>query len=376
MLTINASVLLEAIKTVSPAVPSRPTHPILGNIIVETKGNQVTLKAFDLSTGIIVTIPNIEVTVETVIALPAKLFESIVGSLEGDVTFVFVDIDPDSQNKQIGLKDKDSYSKISFLSADEFPELPEVTENSIEFDTEIFKALASATLYSCSTDETKQVLTGVHIDSQPQKIEFASTDGHRLTKASHTWEEPNTSEPVALTIPAKSISSILKVVDSTKSFTLFFDDNQIGIKTDNKTITTRKLEGAYPAYNQLVPAHFEKKAIFNTKAFTKALNFASLATDDKNQLIVLSFRKGKDICTIYAQNQSVVSNQSNCPTEVTGIDDIFEIALNYKYASEAIKNLKCGEFTLNMNLDIQPVTMTPLGGANITALVMPVKIVR
>jgi DNA polymerase-3 subunit beta len=370
MLTINASVLSEAIKTVSPAVPSRPAQPILGNIIVETKSNQVTLKAFDLSTGIIVTIPNIEVTVETAIALPAKLFGEIVGSMEDEINILLID------ENQIGLKDKDSYSKISFLSADEFPELPEVTENSIEFDTEIFKTLASATLYSCSTDETKQVLTGIHIDSQPKKIEFASTDGHRLTKASHTWEDPNTSDPVALTIPAKSISSILKVVDNTESFTLFFDDNQIGIKTDNKTITTRKLEGAYPAYNQLVPARFEKKANFNTKAFTKALNFASLATDDKNQLIVLSFRKGEDICTISANSQSVASNQSNCPTEVTGIDDIFEIALNYKYASEAIKNLKCVEFALNMNGEDQPVTMTPLGGSNITALVMPVKIVR
>ena len=370
MLTINASVLSEAIKTVSPAVPSRPTHPILGNIIVETKGNQVTLKAFDLSTGIIVTIPDIEVTVETAIALPAKLFGDIIGSLEGEIVFAILD------DNQIGIKDKDSYSRLSFLGTDEFPKLPEVTENSIEFDTEIFKSLASATLYSCSTDETKLVLTGIHIDSQPKRIVFASTDGHRLTKASHDWEEPNTSEPVALTIPAKSISSILKVVDSTESFTLFFDDNQVGIKTDNKTITARKLEGGYPAYNQLIPAKFEKRAIFNTKAFSKALNFASLATDDKNQLIILSFRVGEETCTISANSQSVASNQSNCPTEVTGIDDIFEIAFNYKYASEAIKNLKCVEFTLNMNGEVQPVVITPLGGSNITALVMPVQIVR
>lgn len=370
MLTINASVLSEAIKTVSPAVPSRPTHPILGNIILETKGDQVILKAFDLSTGIVVTIPDVEVTVETAIALPAKLFENIIGSLDGEITFAILD------DNQIEVKDKDSKAKISFLPSDEFPELPEVTENSIEFNTENFNTLSSTTLYAASTDETKQILMGIHINSKPEKIEFAATDGHRLVVASHSWDELNESESVALTIPARSFHSILKVIDHTDSFTLFFDDNQIGIKTKNKTITTRKLEGVYPVYRQLMPVSFEKKAVFNTKAFLKALSFVSITLDDKNQLVKLTFDEKNELCILSSSTQDVADNQSNCPTEVHGVVNVFEIAFNHKYLLEGVKNLKCTEFILNMNEANQPVTLTPLGGSNVTALIMPVQIVR
>lgn len=73
---------------VSRAVPSRPTHPILANVLLQAdeNTNQVSLTAFDLSLGIRTSF-TAEVIEGGAIALPAKILVDITSRLpEGDIT--------------------------------------------------------------------------------------------------------------------------------------------------------------------------------------------------------------------------------------------------------------------------------------------------
>ena len=365
MLKIKASILADAIKTVIPAIPQKPTHPILGNILLETVENTVILKAFDLSTSITVSIPEIDVSEETKIAIPARFFESVVSNLDSDISISLLD------DNQIGIRSSNATSRISYLSPDDYPELPEVSGQSIEFETKNFESLASSVLYAASSDELKQLLTGLRIDSNTERIELAATDGHRLVVAKHQWEEPN-NQPTQLTIPAKAVSEILKVISKTDKFNLSFDETQVKVQVANKIITTRVLDGAYPQYNLLLPTRFEKFATFNSKEFLKALAFVSLAVSDK-QTVFLSFNPEKDTC-IFSCSSDLSENKQNCPVDASFTDD-FVIPFNAKYLQDAVKNLGSVEFEIKMNQSNQPVVCIPIGGLDIKALVMPIQIV-
>lgn len=80
----NQSELNTHLSMVNRAIPNRPTHPILANVLVTTDAEtkQVTLTAFDLSLGIRTSF-DAEVVENETIAMPAKLFNDIVSRLSG-----------------------------------------------------------------------------------------------------------------------------------------------------------------------------------------------------------------------------------------------------------------------------------------------------
>ncbi|MHC5823470.1 MAG: DNA polymerase III subunit beta, partial [Nostoc sp.] len=87
-LVCSQSDLSTNLSLVSRAVPSRPTHPVLANVLLQADAetNQVSLTAFDLSLGIRTSF-NAEVWQGGAIALPAKLLVDITSRLpEGEIT--------------------------------------------------------------------------------------------------------------------------------------------------------------------------------------------------------------------------------------------------------------------------------------------------
>ncbi|NES18750.1 MAG: DNA polymerase III subunit beta, partial [Symploca sp. SIO3E6] len=87
-LVCTQSELNTNLSLVSRAIPSRPTHPVLGNVLLaaDSELQRVQLTAFDLSLGIQTSF-NAVVETGGKIAIPAKLLNDIVSRLpEGEIT--------------------------------------------------------------------------------------------------------------------------------------------------------------------------------------------------------------------------------------------------------------------------------------------------
>ncbi|MFM6312722.1 MAG: DNA polymerase III subunit beta, partial [Dolichospermum sp.] len=204
-LICSQSDLSSNLSLVSRAVPSRPTHPVLANILLQADAqtNQVSLTAFDLSLGIRTTF-SAEVLEGGEIALPAKLLVDITSRLpEGEIT---LDDQGDSSGEGIlvTLRPKSGRYQVRAMGAEEFPELP-VIENAeaITITTSALIEGLKGSLFATSSDETKQVLTGVHLTLKEDTLEFAATDGHRLAVLETTNERyVEGSEQVEVTVPA------------------------------------------------------------------------------------------------------------------------------------------------------------------------------
>ena len=168
-----------AIQLVSKAVASRPTHPILANLLLtaDQGTNKISLTGFDLNLGIQTSF-DATVNKSGAITVPSKLLSEIVNKLPSE-TPVSLDVDESSDNILI-KSDRGSFN-IKGIPSDDYPSLPFVESGtSLNIDPSSFLKALKLTIFASSSDDSKQLLTGVNFTFNLKYLESAATDGHRL----------------------------------------------------------------------------------------------------------------------------------------------------------------------------------------------------
>ena len=372
---------------VSRAVPSRPTHPVLANVKLEAnkKTQQVSLTAFDLSLGIQTSFPA-QVEEEGFLTLPAKLLNDIVSRLaEGEITLEDKGEEATSEGIIATLTSASGRYKVRGMGAEEFPELP-VIENgeAAQLPAAALIDGLRGSLFATSPDETKQVLTGIHLTVKPEFLEFAATDGHRLsvvetTNQSQTDEEPSEpisqTAPLEVTIPARALRELERILgmrQSAEAIALHLDQGQVVFELADQRLTSRTLEGQYPAYRQLIPQQFERQVTIDRRQLLNALERIAVLADQKNNIVKFTIDSTNQQIALSVEAQDVGSGRESLPAQISGKD--LEIAFNITYLRDGLKALQSSEIQMQMNTGNSPVILTPLGGLKMTYLVMPVQI--
>lgn len=366
---VNQKEFKKHLDLVSRAVATRPTHPILANLLLSAKDNQITLSGFDLSLGIRSQF-TAEVEQEGEITLPAKLLTDIVARLpEGDVTIAFEFENEYDENPLVEIVSVTGGKfKIRGVKATEYPDLPLIDEGESLLlpKQELAKGLKS-TLFSSSKDENKQVLTGVRIIGGEDSIEFASTDGHRLS----VRKLEATVKPFGLTIPVNTLSELNSLLTSTESeeIELLVEDNLIMFKVESTVITSRILDGTYPNYHQLIPSNFSTEFNVDRYSLLNCLNRISVLATDKNNLI--RFTLTDDNLKLTVTSGELGNAKESIKVDFSGS---FEVGFNLKYLLEGLKSFDNKEITFHCNQPTQPVIITGMGNVEQTYLIMPVQL--
>lgn len=383
-LVCTQSDLSTHLSLVNRAVPSRPTHPVLANVLLQADAdtNQVSLTAFDLSLGIRTSF-SAEVFQGGILALPAKLLNDITSRLpEGDITLDDESNTVASESSEgltLTLTPQTGRYQVRAMAGEEFPELPLLEEaQTMELSATALIEGLRGSLFATSGDETKQVLTGVHLKIQPDTLEFAATDGHRLAVVSTANENPDESEEnqLEVTVPSKALRELEKMLVHNKSenelVTLNFDSGQVVFQWQNQRLTSRTLEGQYPAYGQLIPQQFEREINLDRRQFVTALERIAVFADQKNNIVKINVDSIEQQITISVEAQELGSGRDSISAEISGEDIV--IAFNIKYLMEGLKALPSTEILMQINQPLTPVIFKPLGGINMTYLAMPVQL--
>ena len=373
-------ILNQNLSLVLRAVPNRPSHPILGNIlaIADKETQQVTLTAFDLSLGIKTSFPA-QVDTEGSITLPAKLLVDIISKLpDGELTLD----DEDSEDFTITITSASGRYEVRGMTADDYPQLPEIESEVINLPSSGLLEGLKGTLFATSPDETKQVLTGVHLKVEKDILEFASTDGHRLAvvqTTSQNNEDDEDSTPVDLefevTVPSRAMRELERMLGTCKPTDLIAlqsDQGQIMFALGNQRIISRTLEGQYPAYRQLLPRNFERRITVERRLFLSALERIAILANQKNDIVKVSINGEDQKLLLSVDAKDIGSASESMSASVSG--ESLELAFNVKYAMESLKNIGEAEIQIQLNSATTPVVFTPLGGLKLTHLLMPVQL--
>ncbi|MFO7141099.1 DNA polymerase III subunit beta [Arthrospira sp. PCC 8006] len=391
-LIVEQEQLSSNLSLVSRAIPSRPSHPILSNILVKADADtqQLSLTAFDLSMGINASFPA-QVQQGGVLTLPAKLLNDIVSRLPGGD----IEVNDEDTEAVVTLTSSSGRYQVRGMVAEEYPDLPSVQgEHSIQLAADSLLEGLKGTLFATSPDETKQVLAGVNLKVGKDTLCFASTDGHRLAVVKvENVRDPNSEEQedLEITIPARALREVERMIVSANSgrhstateeeattplmVTLGFDDTQVVFDVGTRRLNSRKLEGAYPAYEQLIPNKFLSQVNVERRTLLGALERIGVLASQKNDIVKCIIDEVNQQISLSVEAADVGNALESMPAQISG-EEPKELAFNVKYLMDGLKVLNSSEIQIQLNAASTPVIINPLGGLKMTYLVMPIQLRR
>ena len=378
----SQSELNAALQLVSRAVATRPTHPVLANLLLTADAgtNRLSLTGFDLNLGIQT---SLAASVETsgAITLPARLLGEIVSRLASDSPITLA---TEESGEQVQLTSSSGSYQMRGLSADDYPELPMVESGmTLKLQPAGLVQALKGTLFASSSDEAKQLLTGVHLRFNDKALEAAATDGHRLAVLQvddALQDSANSSddaaEGFAVTLPARSLREVERLMAGWRSddpVSLFCDRGQVVFLAADQMVTSRTLEGTYPNYGQLIPDGFNRTLALDRRGLIAALERIAVLADQHNNVVKFSSQPDQGVVQISADAQDVGSGSESLPASLTG--DAIQIAFNVRYVLDGLKAMGSDRVVLHCNAPTTPAVLKPEGDAEaFTYLVMPVQI--
>lgn len=365
--TCNQQILAKALNTVSKAVSTRTTLPILKGILIEAaEDGTINLTASDLEISIK---KKISASVESdgSIVVASKLFGDIVRKLPNEEISI-----EETEENNVLIKTNSSEFTVVGLATDEFPKIGEKEEGSEElvFNCEIFKDMVRKTSFAASIDETKGILVGILTEIDKEKVSMVALDSYRLALSS---EKMQSSEERRFIIAAKIMNEISKIVsdeNDIEDMKICLGEKRAVFTVGDSEIVLRLMEGDFIKYRDIIPADNSTRVVVGKELLQESIERASLlAKEGKNNLIKLTIKNNLLTITSRSEEGNV---KEEIVMEKTGED--MEIGFNSKFVIDVLKAIDDEEISMNFKTGTSPCVVRPSDGNAYEYLILPVRI--
>ncbi len=364
-LNVTQNNLSKALSNVSRvASTSRSELAVLGNILLRTDNNRLLVAATNLeiaSTQYIGT----KIDKPGSITVPARLITDFVSSLPSGT------VDLEVKGDHLHISSGSFSSIINGVVADEFPELPVVNEKestSISLVADTLKKIVSQTVIASSSDSSRPILTGVLWQTFEGNLYLAATDGYRLAEKLVM----KTRDDITAVIPASTLQEVVRSLsDDTESVQIFFDDTQVGFKTEQSEIVSRLIDGKFPDYRQLIPKNSETEIGISKSDLSRITKISSLFARESGGGITLVASKEKSLLTI----NSIASELGENTSEATAtVSTDGSVTINSRYLSEVLGVMDGEQLTFSFSGKLSPcVIREQIKNPDFTYIIMPMK---
>src|SRR5574344_902797 len=336
---IDKESFLNKIRIVEKVTVNNKIQPVLSNILIKAKENEITLVSTDLDITILAkTTASIEKEGE--ITLPAKKLFEIISKLPDKPIEVEL-----KESNNVSIKCGNSKFEIIGISASEFPQYKiEEEGKETEIETEPFVNAIKYTTYATAGYETRNIISGVFCQIKENELEMAATDGNRLTRRIEKLNKKEENEQ-KIVIPSKTLNEFLRIASFVfeKKVNIINDKKRIILKTNSFVIISRLLEGEYPPYKQLIPQSFEKTAVLKRTELIESLERVSVMVNEKTNIIKFIFKEGSLKLEAQTPDTGMCEEELKADYE----KEELKIAFNYRYVLESLKiieedNIKIG----------------------------------
>lgn len=356
--------LLNAINTVAKGMSSRATLPILSGILLETTDQgKLSFQTTDLEISIKhTTTANIEEPGRCVI--PGKLFSDIIKSLP-DASIEIV-----SNDEQTTITCMDASFTLSSLNPADFPFFPQVDPSTtIVLPTEELADAVQCVGRAVSRDESRIILTGIYFVVQDGIVTLAATDSYRLAVAEIKAPNTDVNDFTAI-IPGKTFEEVCRIAQSTESISIGFSDNQVIMQFGETIFISRKIEGTYPNYKQLIPAEHQVSIQMDTQTLVTSIKRVAILAQAHTP-IKFQFSAESQNVTISANTADVGGATEVIAAEIDGPS--VDIAFNHQYILDGLNMIK-GEVLIELQNSLKPGILKSVEKENFLYLAMPVRL--
>ena len=366
-LVCEKDTILKAINSVTKAVASKTTMPILEGILIQTNDKEVKFTTYDLEIGIEY-IMNCTVEEEGSTVVNAIMFSEIIRKLPDAEIKITI-----NENNLLVIECEGSLYKLATMNPDEFPELPKIDiENSIEIEQNSLKDMVRKTIFAVSTEENRPIFTGCLFEIKNNKLNVVAVDGFRLAwKSKFLQTEANNFSAV---IPGRTLNEINKILnDSFDTIKIGVSKNQALFEMENCKIVTRILDGEFLNYKSVVPQNKETRIRVNKRDIQEcferiSLISASSVEKEKKYPVKINIEVGK--ITISCTNQTGDAKEE-LYLETEGKD--LEAGFNPKYFLDALKVIDDEEIFIDFGTNISPCVIRPIENEDYSYMILPIR---
>lgn len=365
--TATRDELLDGLQTISGAVSTKSTLPILMNILLEASGDTLTLTATDLEISI-------QSKVETSIkeegscTLPAKKFQRLVQELPSPDTSLH--FSTEDNQAHISVEETQSEFQLPVLAPEEFPSLPEVEEGfTFSLDSEELDHLLNHTHFAAATDTSRSYLCGVYFDLKPENLTVVATDAHRLA-LHRTPISGLKSGDQSLLVPIKAARELAKILPEDETISINSDNNLVEFQMGNARLISRLVEEDFPNYHQVIPDEFEKRITIDRKRFHDAIKRVSLLADEKTRRLIVTVEPST--LRVRAETSDKGGGEEEIPINYDGEEQT--IAFNGDYLGAVLSHIEDDKIYFDLISENSPGTFRPLEGDDYLYIIMPLRL--
>src|SRR6266511_2118409 len=322
--------LSQKLAVVARAVSTRASVQILSGVLLRAESGRLHLAATDMELSLRASL-EAQVEGDGAVVVPGRLLVDLVRLLpENEVT-----IEHRAEESVVHVTSGSSTSTLHTYAAEDFPRLPDLdTAGTFTVDREALLDTVSRVARSASRDESRPVLTGILVRFESGKLVMAATDSYRLSvkETELTGEAPE----FEAIIPARALSELGRIAQSGDTIELGVHENQAVFVTDDVWLTTRRIDGQFPNYRQLLPETFEHEL-----------------TLPRNEVL------------------DVGEAKESLPVQFAG--DPLEIGFNAEFLREGIESISADEIELKLISPLRPAVIEG-GEDDPTYLIMPIRL--
>ena len=369
-ITTEQDAFQRGLNVVSRAVATRSTLPQTSHIHIATDGGRLKLAATNLEIAITNWV-TADVEEEGAITIPARLLTEFVGSLpDAPITFSVA-----ARSRQAQIVCARNEATISGMDADDFPPIPTISDAQvIRLEPSALREAIEHVVFAAATDDSRPVLTGVHVKIEEDRLTLAAADGFRLA-VYHVTTAEAPAETVEVIVPARALQELSRLladrdepvaleINAARSTALF--------RLSDVELTAQLIQGTFPAYNQLIPAEYQTRATLDAGEFLREVRTAAVFARDGSGIVRLQITApegGPGKLTISARAEEQGDHQGEMDADVEGEEA--KIAFNSRYLQDVLQVLGGGRLALESTGPSNPGVLRPEGSENYIHVIMP-----
>ena len=373
--TINRVSFINELNNVLRAISSKTTIPILTGIKMVVEDNQIVLTGSNaditIQTTIAVDDGEAALTIEEpgAIVLPARFFSEIVKKLPDKEATIEV-----RDGFQAKISSGNAEFKINGQDANNYPHLPEVESTAtIAVPADLLRDVIEQTRIAVSKQESRPILTGIHVKLADDQLTAVATDSHRL--AQRKVALPTGDHSYDVVIPGNSMTELARMIADVKDdVQVQIAENQVLFQFGNSLFYSRLLEGMYPETSRLIPETADTTIELDAGQFLAAIDRASLLSHQgHNNVVKLTIDPDNNVANISGDSADVGNVEENISAnKMDGAK--LEISFNPDYMSDALKSFGQTTVLISFTYPLRPFTLVPTEDQeNFVQLITPVR---
>jgi DNA polymerase-3 subunit beta len=367
-LVVRKSDLVRELQLFQGIVERKNTIPILANVLLEAKGEEIRFLATDLEVGLRSRCAA-SIAKPGALTLPAKKLYEIVKALPD------TDIRIEEEKGTVKLAADRFDSRMQTLPLDDFPSLPEASgAPTATLSGKLLKAMVDKTQFAMTSEDTRYFLNGALLVLKADGMGLVATDGHRLALA---WAKQEVGvgagEDLRVILPKKTVWELGRLLGETEGDVRYErGENHLFFEIGGRVLISRMIDGQFPAYEKVVPRSNDKRIEFERERITGAIRRVALLSNERSKALKMEI--GPDKVEISSSSPEFGEARESLTVDYAGAP--VRTSFNAQYLLDFLNVVGTDSVAMELKDEVSQAVMRPVGTEDFeyTYVLMPMRV--